>query len=66
MSSEPPPRLSVDRALQLVRRRFSAEPLLAAAELLLQRPGQRLVGVAPGRHADLLDVRERRLGDRSC
>ena len=62
MSSEPPPRLSRTGPVQLGAD-LERQPLLAAAELLLQRLGERLVGLAPLRHPDLLDVGARRFGD---
>ncbi len=55
MSSDPPPRLSRTGPVQLGAD-LEREPLLIAAKLLLQCFRERLVGLAPLRYPDLLDV----------
>ena len=65
MSSEPPPRFSSSgnhlAAAQRVDLRRQAD--LRHLQLVLQRLGERLVGLGPRRQADRLDVRVHRLGD---
>ena len=64
MSSEPPPRVLRRPAPAAVSASFVRQTRpRAILQLLLQRPGQRLIGVAPLGQADLLDVGERGLGD---
>ena len=66
MSSEPPPRFSSSGITSRPRSGLIlvARPVSGTFSSRCTRLGQRLIGLAPLRQADLLDVRVHRLGDR--